>query len=650
MIALDRAAQRQLLRLLPSVGRYEAAFEAQNKRLARTTLTGKISSLQNASTLFEFLENTQQNFAGLQGRLIEHLLSESLSKAVLEARSRAQCAIDILIRNLYERTADVGFLATDEDLTAFLSLPSPDADQKALVRERLREYARKYTVYREILLLRPDGRVAARLDAANPATCSRDDLVQAALRSDGYVERFGPCDLLSGDQKALIYAGRMGPKESPLGVLALVFDFEGEMARIFKRLGGLLVLCDEKNRPIAVSHPETVPQGLRLANAKSRGYELLSVAGGVHVAAGAQTKGYEGFYGLGWTAYALTPPDRALGNQNAKAGGYTALLPDTLREIVEQSVEIGEDLGDVVINGELIASKAKAYALNPLLENIRAIGDQIRGIFVQALGDLEQTVAASLFSETALLADLSLDIMDRNLYERANDCRWWALTGRFRSQLAAGVDPEGARALGEVLAYINGLYTVYSLLLLYDTAGTVVAVSKPSAAALIGQKIAGDAVRQTLHNHDPQRYFVSPFEPSPLYGNRPTYLYHASVCDPQNPARTVGGIAIVFDAAPQFEAILRDTLPLGSEGQEIAGAFNLFADEKNRVIASTHPGLKPLDELPFDSAAFKTGEASLFAWDNKNFIAAAARSQGYREYKNGDGYANAVRSLTFVPA
>ncbi len=33
---------------------------------------------------------------------------------------KSQVAIDILIRNLFERRADIGFLATDDDIRLFL--------------------------------------------------------------------------------------------------------------------------------------------------------------------------------------------------------------------------------------------------------------------------------------------------------------------------------------------------------------------------------------------------------------------------------------------------------------------------------------------------------------------------------------------------
>ena len=58
----------------------------------------------------------------------------------------------------------------------------------------------------------------------------------------------------------------------------------------------------------------------------------------------------------------------------------------------------------------------------------------------------------------ALLAQaaLAMDIMDRNLYERANDCRWWALTPDFRRILSQPSISRGELSkLESILEYIN---------------------------------------------------------------------------------------------------------------------------------------------------------------------------------------------------
>lgn len=86
----------------------------------------------------------------LERQLIENLVQENIRKVVLEIGSKAQVAVDILIRNLYERTADVGFLATDEDIRDSLirqRKEAPDQEHPGRGRRptlrRLQEYRDK---------------------------------------------------------------------------------------------------------------------------------------------------------------------------------------------------------------------------------------------------------------------------------------------------------------------------------------------------------------------------------------------------------------------------------------------------------------------------------------------------------------------------
>ena len=63
-----------------------------------------------------------------------------------------------------------------------------------------------------------------------------------------------------------------------------------------------------------------------------------------------------------------------------------------------------------------------------LLNEIGVTGNKANS----SLSNLNQTIISSILKDSEFLSSLAIDIMDRNLYERANDCRWWALTSYFR--------------------------------------------------------------------------------------------------------------------------------------------------------------------------------------------------------------------------
>jgi chemotaxis signal transduction protein len=290
-----------------------------------------------------------------------------------------------------------------------------------------------------------------------------------------------------------------------------------------------------------------------------------------------------------------------------------------------------------------------------LLWEISNTGFKTQDVFERSIGNLHQTVVSSILQDSRFRAALAIDIMDRNLYERANDCRWWALAPVFRSLLADAAPREAdVQRAAETLAHINSLYTVYDNLVLFDRGGQVVAVSNPRYNECVGQALDGGWVGKCLALGDSQSYAVSAFAPTPLYAGRHTYVYAAGVLHPTQQRQAVGGIGIVFDAAPQFAAMLVDALPRGENGEVPPGCFGVFADCQGRVIASTHADWPAGTNLGLEERFFRLGNgeglSEVVAFKGTYYAVGAAMSSGYREYKGeGDAYVNDVVALIFVP-
>lgn len=103
------------------------------------------------------MSEIKNNFTKLSSKLINHLSIELLDKCVATMNFKAQVAVDIVIRNLFERTADIGFLATDEDIMEFLrqnrsKYATHFPENLAQMRKRFLEYVQKYSVYFDIVL------------------------------------------------------------------------------------------------------------------------------------------------------------------------------------------------------------------------------------------------------------------------------------------------------------------------------------------------------------------------------------------------------------------------------------------------------------------------------------------------------------------
>jgi hypothetical protein len=255
------------------------------------------------------------------------------------------------------------------------------------------------------------------------------------------------------------------------------------------------------------------------------------------------------------------------------------------------------------------------------------------------------------------IAELSVDIMDRNLYERANDCRWWALTTACREKLAqASISEIERQELTDIIVYINELYTVYTNIYIYDNNRKIVATSNSEQVHLIGQHAdPATGAAQALKVADSQRYTVSDFLPTAYYDNKHTYIYNASITALDNSNKVVGGIGIVFDSEPEFQGMLQDTLPKDDSGEVLAGCFGLFVDAEGMVIsASEGAPLHVGDHLPLaEHHLFELepgeSESQILAYADQQYIVGVAASKGYREYKTTGDYCNDVRAAIFIP-
>ena len=590
-----------------------------------------LALLAHLSNLKADMSEVRASFGQLTGELLVCLAEEMHKLADETLGHQAQIAVDVLTRNLFERTADIGFLATDAAIVE--ACASADPAVHAALRERLRAYAARYSVYRDIVLMAPDGQVLVRLADGSEGR-STSPVVSRALAGQGaYVETFAPTDFCGGEP-ALTYAWRVERDGRTVGVLALVFDLEREADMIFERLGThdeVFAFVDANQRVVVSSDAARLPAGHRLA--LQPGAASLRLGGVTHLVTQRHGRPYQGYAGPGWSTVALAPVEAAFGDAAAapEAVAFSGenVFSARLLDVPVRAREIQRRLDRMVWNGRIHqADESNAFSRS-LLEEIAATGRKTKDQFERASTELLATVASGLRNEARFLADLAVDVLDRNLYERANDCRWWAT-----SPVLATMDAAAAR---RTLAHINGLYTVYSNVLLFDTQGTVIAASRDTGVE--GRRLADPWVAECLKLRDPMRYAVSPFEASELYGGAGTYVYAAPVLAG---GQAVGGVALVFDSTPQFEAMLRAALP------ETAGSVAAFCRPDGALIS--HAGELPVT-LPASVLSLAPGQAwsGVLAEGDQCFIVGAACGSGYREFKTRDGYDEPVIGVVVIP-
>lgn len=664
---MDLTAPLNIDTFLPymrDVVRCEQSLHELNLMWRMIEASAKMNCPHEAKAILPTMAATRAGFNRLEQELVASLVREKVANVLDEIGTKAQYVIDIVVRNLYERTADVGFLATDRELCAFVAGLHDDQDA---IRLRLRAYRSKYTVYDEILLLDLNGNVLVQIDEATPLEGSTDPLIAQTLASETYVETFRASDLRPAKQQALIYSRRMLHPDTgaAVGVLCLCFHFEQEMDGIFRshRDAGErsnLLLLDAENRVIASADERWIPLGATVPVNCQADPRLAMYGGREYLVRTFAAEGYQGYMGPpGWQGQVMIPVEVAFtgGRSDALATLDNDVADGLLshaRSFCPPLYEImtaAETIRRVVWNGQVMTAGqgGELLKLKTILEQISETGARSNELFAQSIRDLYETVLGSSLRDAEFVSHLLVDLLDRNLYERSDDCRWWALTPELRVALAAPErDFETVEHIDGILAYINRLYTVYTRIFVYDRSGTIVASTNPAqsdGSAVPGTCIDADTLQRVLALRSEQDYHVTPFAATPLYGDAPTYVYHAAIRAPDNDAAVVGGIGIVFDSAVEFAAMLHGALA----GKEAIDA--LFVDRQGRVIASTDPARPTGTRLDLDPALLRLPNGSsasrIVIHDGHYAIMGSTVSNGYREFKTSDGYRDDVLALVF---
>lgn len=254
--------------------------------------------------------------------------TEAMAQAAMGSRlvDLALNAIEIIDRNLYERTCDVRWWATDSALVDCAARPT--AESVAYASRRLGVILNAYTVYLDLWLCDLDGRVIAngRPDryGVTGLDVSREVWFEQARRlasGDDYaVSDVAQCAGLKGAEVATYAASVRTDADThgaPLGILAIHFDWAPQARTIVcgvridpaDRDCTTVMLLDAKNRIIASSQDsQTLNQNFALETA-GRAHGFYQRADGAQIAFHA-TPGYETYPGLGWHGVIVRRPGK----------------------------------------------------------------------------------------------------------------------------------------------------------------------------------------------------------------------------------------------------------------------------------------------------------------------------------------------------
>jgi hypothetical protein len=244
----------------------------------------------------------------------------------------------------------------------------------------------------------------------------------------------------------------------------------------------------------------------------------------------------------------------------------------------EVSALTTEKLGEIL----KIAQMTKVLAINARVEAARAgasgagfavVADEVKAVS-QSVQTISDELASGLAERVKLLdsvgthiggsrlADLALnmiDVIDRNLFERSCDVRWWATDSAVVGACTEQT-PEAVSHAAERLGVILDSYTVYLDLWIVDVHGNVITNARPGRYPRAKQASVANTTwfRQAMATKRGTEYVSADIDTNHHLDDALVATYAAAVREAgRADGEIIGVLGIFFDWQPQARAVVQ---------------------------------------------------------------------------------------------
>lgn len=342
-------------------------------------------------------------------------------------------------------------------------------------------------------------------------------------------------------------------------------------------------------------------------------------------------------------------------------GGDNAVRfsPDRITSI---TVELAEKMKRTIDAIEKINTQSKILAVNAKVESARAgkagnafsvvanemsaLSNEISGLVkkleketqveFQEIARLNEYFATN-FRGTRLsdIALTNIDLVDRNLYERSCDVRWWATDQSIVDALEQQT-PQACQYASMRLGVILNSYTVYFDLVLSDCAGNIIANGRKDKYPIAGKNVS-DArwFKAAMSCQTGDDYQWESVHYSDLVDNEPVLIFTTAVREKGKPnGAIIGALGIVF----RYESLtqpLVNNIQLSDEEKNnsricIVDDTGLILADSDEKMLQESIDFKHRDQLFSKQKGFVMDE-----FDNAQCCIAHARAPGFETFTTG---------------
>ncbi len=324
--------------------------------------------------------------------------------------------------------------------------------------------------------------------------------------------------------------------------------------------------------------------------------------------------------------------------------------------VVALTEKVSRTANDKVERIQTVTDRTRLLAINALIEAAHA-GERGKGFAVVAhevglISEEIKKLSDSLASELApqlqeldalghrlveqvrggRLADLALnmiEIIDRNLYERSCDVRWWATDSAIVECCVDDMNFEARAFASKRLGVILDSYTVYLDLWIADKDGVVLANGRPGRyPGVIGTNVTNESwFRQAIGTKDGGEFGVADVTTVPQLDNALVASYSTAVrSHGETDGEVIGALGIFFDWQPQAQAVV-DGVRLTDDERHRSRC--LLVDSSFRIIASSDGQGVLRENIPLQGASESIG----YYTDADRNVVGYALTPGYETYQ-----------------
>lgn len=320
-------------------------------------------------------------------------------------------------------------------------------------------------------------------------------------------------------------------------------------------------------------------------------------------------------------------------------------LSRALREAVNEIEEINANAKLLSLNARIEAARAgqvgAAFAV--VAQEMQNLASKTSEVAGELATDTQQTIDELLELignkiRGTRLSDIALtniDLIDRCLYERTCDVRWWATDSSVVEALTKQTDLACEHAC-QRLGVILSAYTVYFDLVLCDTTGKVIANGRPDLYSSMGTNVAGQEwFQQAMATSSGDEFGFQTAHHCHLVGDQAALVYSCSVREAgRSHGQTLGVLGIVFKWEALAQTILKQVPLSENERKQTRCAIidvqgRVLADSWDRQLQETL-NLPELRSLMCDNKNF-----AKIKYNDKDCCLAHARAPGFETYSTG---------------